>query len=63
LRRESWLVLTVLLLVLLPLLRLRLRLLPWRPIIVVRLLGLRPARHRQPRADPQRQQVCAELES
>jgi hypothetical protein len=61
LRRESWLVLTVLLLVLLPLLRLRL--LPWRSIIVVRLLGLRPARHRQPRADPQPQQVCAELES
>jgi hypothetical protein len=46
--RGSWPVLTVLLLVFL----LLLRLLPRRPIIVARLLGLRRAWHRQPRADP-----------
>jgi hypothetical protein len=69
LRRVSWPVLTVLLLVLLVLLLMlllrprRRRLLPRWPIVVARLLGLRRARQRQPRADPQRQQVRTELES
>jgi len=60
--RGSRPVLTVLLLVLLRLL-LVLLLLPRRPIIIARLLGLRRARHRQPCADPQREQVSTELES